>query len=266
LSGPQPQLSTGVPRLTSYSHYLHLPSPFVLITGANQGIGQATAKNLASQYNYHVLIGCRRIEAGEKVASELRAAGHKATSLQLDLDSEESIKAAVDIIEKDYGYLDILMNNAAVLLDHDNTLSPWALYSRTFTPNVIGTATLTHLLLPLIRKAKATPPTIIFVSSGMGSLTYGFDKSVPFHQADNRAYNSSKAAVNLLVANYKRILEPKGGKVNAVSPGLVATNMTAHMNARATAEVGAASIVQLSAAGKDGESGTFTNRDGVVLW
>ncbi|KAL4736598.1 hypothetical protein BDV11DRAFT_211079 [Aspergillus similis] len=243
-----------------------MSTPLVLVTGANQGIGLATAKILASQYNYHVLIGCRRVEAGEKAASELRAAGHKATSLQLDLNSEESIKAAVETIEKDYGYLDILINNAAVLLDHDTTLSPWELYSRTFTPNVIGTATLTHLLLPLIRKAQATPPTIIFVSSGMGSITYAFDKRVPFYQADNRAYDSSKAAVNMLVANYHRILEPQGGKVNAVCPGLVATNMTAHMNAGATAEVGATRIVQLATAGKDGESGTFTDRDGVVPW
>lgn len=70
----------------------------------------------------------------------------------------------------------------------------------------------------------------------------------------------------MLVANYHRILEPEGGKVNAVCPGLVATNMTAHMNAGATVEVGATRIVQLATAGEDGESGTFTNRDGVVPW
>ncbi|KAL4978292.1 hypothetical protein BDW66DRAFT_130714 [Aspergillus desertorum] len=243
-----------------------MSTPLVLITGANQGIGLATAKTLATQHNYHVLIGCRRIEAGEEVASELRAAGHKATALQLDLNSEESIKSAVATIERSHGYLDILINNAAVLLDHDTTLSPWELYSRTFTPNVIGTATLTQMLLPLIRKAQATPPTIIFVSSGMGSITYAFDKSVPFYHADNRAYDASKAAVNMLVANYHRILEPEGGKVNAVCPGLVATNMTAHMNAGASTEVGATRIVQLATAGKDAESGTFTDKDGVVPW
>ncbi|KAL4909580.1 hypothetical protein BDW74DRAFT_174782 [Aspergillus multicolor] len=247
-----------------------MSTPLVLITGANQGIGLATARALATQHNYHVLIGCRRLEAGEQVASELRSAGHKATALQVDLNSEESIKTAVQTIKSEYGYLDILINNAAVLVDHTRssgeTVSPWDIYMNTFTPNVIGTATLTDLLLPLLRKAKATPPTVVFVSSGMGSITYAFDKSVPFYHADNRAYDASKAAVNMLVANYHRMLEPVGGKVNAVCPGLVATNMTTHMNAGATTEVGATRIVQLATAGKDGESGTFTDREGVVPW
>ncbi|KAL4819572.1 hypothetical protein BDW67DRAFT_173405 [Aspergillus spinulosporus] len=229
-------------------------------------IGLATTKILASQYSYHVLIGCCRVEAGEKVASKLRAAGHKATSLQLELSPEESIKAAVGTIEKDYGYLGILISHAAVLLSHDKNLSPWEMYSKTVTPNVIGTTILTHLLLPLVRKAKATPATIIFVSSGMGSITYAFDKSVPFYQADNRAYDSSKVAINMLVANYHRILELGWGKANAVCPGLVTTNMTAHMNAGAIAEISATRIVQLATAGKDGGSGMFTDRDGVVPW
>ncbi|KAL4779898.1 hypothetical protein BJX76DRAFT_364834 [Aspergillus varians] len=240
--------------------------PLVLITGANQGIGLATAQALASKHNYHVIIGARNIQAGEKVASDLRESGHQASSLQLDLNSEESIKAAVASLERDFGYLDILINNAAVLIDRNEDLTPWELYTKTFTPNVIGTGVFTHYLLPLVRKAKATPPTIIFVSSSMGSLQYSFDKSVPWYPVDYKAYDASKAAVNVLMANYHRILEAEGGKVNSVCPGLVKTNLTGYMEGGSTTDVGAARIVELATAGKDGESGTFTDLKGTVPW
>lgn len=243
-----------------------MSQPLVLITGANQGIGLATAQILASKHNYHVIIGARNKPAGEEVAASLRSAGHTASSLELDLNSESSIKNAVATIERDFGYLDILINNAAVLIDQNKDLTPWELYSKTFTPNVIGTGVLTHYTLPLIRKARATPPTIIFVSSSMGSLAYSFDKSVPWYPVDYKAYDASKAAVNVLMANYHRILEDEGGKVNSVCPGLVKTNLTGYMEAGSTTEVGAARIVELATAGEKGESGTFTNRDGTIPW
>ncbi|OJI98843.1 hypothetical protein ASPVEDRAFT_485049 [Aspergillus versicolor CBS 583.65] len=243
-----------------------MSQPLVLITGANQGIGLATAQILASKHNYHVIIGARNKHAGEEVAASLRSAGHTASSLELDLNSETSIKNAVATLERDFGYLDILINNAAVLMDLNKDLTPWELYSKTFTPNVIGTGVLTHYALPLIRKARATPPTIIFVSSSMGSLTYSFDKSVFWYPVDYKAYDASKAAVNVLVANYHRILEGEGGKVNAVCPGLVKTNLSGYMEAGSTPEVGATRIVELATAGEKGESGTFTDRNGTVPW
>ncbi|KAL4921340.1 hypothetical protein BDW62DRAFT_219492, partial [Aspergillus aurantiobrunneus] len=243
-----------------------MSQPLTLITGANQGLGLTTAQTLASKHNHHVIIGARNVQAGEKVASDLRAAGHKATFLELDLNSEESIKTAVATIERDFGYLDILINNGAVLLDMNKDLTPWELYTKTFTPNVIGTGVLTHYLLPLVRKAKVTPPTIIFVSSAMGSLQYSFDKTVPWYPADYKAYDASKAAVNVLMANYHRILEAEGGRVNSVCPGLVKTNLTGYMEGGATTEVGATRIIELATAGSDGKSGTFTDRNGTVPW
>ncbi|KAL4928801.1 uncharacterized protein BDV17DRAFT_281860 [Aspergillus undulatus] len=240
----------------------------VLITGANQGIGLATAQILASKHNYHVIIGARNIAAGEKVASDLRAAGHAASSLEVDLSSEQSIKDAVATISRDFGYLDILINNAAILLDGkaNSYTSTWDLYTKTFTPNVFGTGVLTDELLPLLRRAKATPPTIIFVSSIMGSVSGSFDSSTFWYPVDYKVYDASKAAVNILTANYHRILGPEGGKVNSVCPGLVKSNLTGFSEYGETTETGATRIVELATAGKDGESGTFTNRDGAVPW
>ncbi|KAL5341048.1 hypothetical protein BJX70DRAFT_359514 [Aspergillus crustosus] len=243
--------------------------PLVLITGANQGVGLATAQILASKHNYHVLIGARNTAAGKKVAAEIQEAGNQATFIQLDLCSEESIKSAVATIENDFGYLDVLINNAAILKDTDPTLSPWDLYQQTFTTNVIGPGTLTQSLLPLIRKAKSGPPRIIFVSSIMGSLHYSQDKTVPWYSIDYKAYDASKAAVNVLALNYHRILEAEGGKVNSVCPGLVKSNLSGYMEAGTSTELGAQRVVELATQGidgVDGVSGTFSNRDGEIAW
>ncbi|KAL4883160.1 hypothetical protein BJY04DRAFT_216458 [Aspergillus karnatakaensis] len=240
--------------------------PIVLITGANQGIGLATAKILASQHDYHVIIGARNTEAGTRVADEIKKAGYHASFLQLDLTSEESIKAAVATVEKDFGYLDVLINNAAILKDTDPSLSPWELYTNTFMTNVVGTAVLTHYLLPLLRKAQSGPPRIVFLSSIMGSLHWSQDKTVPWYAIDYKAYDASKAAVHMLALNYHRILEPEGGKVNVVCPGLVKTNLSGYMEAGTSTELGAQRVVELAVQGEDGVSGTFSNRDGEIAW
>ncbi|KAL4946468.1 hypothetical protein BDV06DRAFT_234067 [Aspergillus oleicola] len=244
--------------------------PLTLITGANQGIGLATAQILATKHNHHVLIGSRSIAAGEEVALSLRAQGHLATAIQIDLSSESSIKDAVATIEKEFGYLDVLINNAAVLLDGktDMYTSTWDLYTKTFTPNVIGTGTLTETLLPLLCKAKKNPPTIIFVSSIMGSISVSQDSSTFWYATDYKVYDASKAAVNMLTVNYDRILKDVGGRVNCVCPGLVKSNLTGYTDYGTTTELGATRIVELATVGKEDEgvSGTFSNRDGGISW
>ncbi|KAF4283569.1 hypothetical protein CNMCM8686_005786 [Aspergillus fumigatus] len=153
--------------------------PLVLITSANQGVGRATAQILSTKHDYHVIIGSRNYKAGEAVAANIRKGGHQATSLQLNLTSENSIKAAVSTIERHFGYLDVLINNTGILIDGEKSLAPWEIYSRTFTTNVIGTSVLTEYLVPLLRRAKAGPPRIIFLSSTMGSLEKATDTSLP---------------------------------------------------------------------------------------
>lgn len=235
--------------------------PLVLITGANQGIGLTTAQLLASK-SFHVIIGTRNIEAGENVAADLKAQGHSVSSLKLDLDSSLSIEAAVSDIEKNFGYLDVLINNAGVFLDHLG-LPIHELYTKTFNTNVIGPAVLTEALLPLLRKAKAGPPRIIFVSSAMGSIAMSQDKTLPWYHLEAKAYDASKAAVNMLVVNFDRVLDGQG-KVFAVCPGKVATKLTGYDGV--SPEEGAARIVELAIDGAKGESGTFTHKDGSYPW
>ena len=240
--------------------------PVALITGANQGIGLAAAQILASKHSYRVIVGSRSPQAGEKVASELREAGHEASNVQVDLSSPTSIEGAIAAIDRDFGYLDVLVNNAGILIDRDASYSTWDLFTKTFSTNVIGTATLTEGLLPLLRKAKAGPPRIVFVTSLMGSLHWATQKDTPFYKIDYKAYDASKAASNMLMLNYARLLEGVGGKVNSVCPGLVKTNLTGYIEHGHDPEIGAERIVEMAIIGEDGPTGTLSDRNGPLPW
>ncbi|KAK9321097.1 hypothetical protein V1517DRAFT_363393 [Lipomyces orientalis] len=245
------------------------PTAIALISGANQGIGLAVANILAKAHGYHVIVGSRKLAAGEKVAAELRAAGHAASSVQLDLTDNSSIKAAVKTIELEFGHLDVLINNAAVSLDATwdratGAGDPFDMFRATFMPNVVGTAALTEGLIPLLQKSIL--PRIVFVSSTMGSLELSRDKSTPWYNLDCKAYDASKAAVNVLTLNYARLLEGSGVKVNSVCPGLVKTALTRYTEYGASPEVGATRIVEMATLGADGPTGTFSSRDGPVPW
>ncbi|KAF2711877.1 carbonyl reductase [Pleomassaria siparia CBS 279.74] len=236
-------------------------APLVLITGGNAGIGLATAKILAKEHSHQVIIGSRNKEAGEKAAAEV---GHGAISVQLDLDSPSSIDAAIATIEKNFGYLDILINNAGAFYDNIPDVPRYELYLKAFKSNVIGPATLTDGLIPLLRKAKSGPPKVIFVSSIMGSIEKSRNPEVPWYNIEARGYKSSKAAVNMLMTDYDRILRDTGAKVNALCPGYVATKINDHNAAGVSAEVGAKRTVELAIDGKDGVTGTYTNIEGTI--
>lgn len=244
---------------------------FALVSGANAGIGLAVATQLAKDHGYHVIIGSRNAAAGEQVAAALVADGYSASSVQLEVSSDESIAAATSWIEREFGVLDVLINNAGILLDRGfrsiedyPDLPTRELFDRTFSTNVIGVACLTEACLPLLRKSEL--PRLVFVSSRMGSLATAKDKSVPFYSTDYKAYDSSKAALNMLALNYARILEDNGAMVNAVCPGLVKTKLTNHTPFGSSTELGAQRIVELATASKGGPTAEFSDRNGSIPW
>ncbi|KAF2846069.1 NAD(P)-binding protein [Plenodomus tracheiphilus IPT5] len=236
-----------------------------LVSGANQGIGLAAATRLAKEHGYHVVVGSRNADAGAKVAASLQESGYKASSVQLDLSSEESISAAVKMIEETFGRLDVLVNNAGILIDgFIEGQSTRDLFNQTFGTNVIGTACLTEALLPLLRKSSL--PRVVFVSSRMSSLAEATNKEMPFFHWDFKAYDASKAAVNMLALNYARMLEDAGALVNVACPGLVSTSLNNHNPEGATPEEGAQRIVELATLGKTGPTATFSDKDGSIPW
>jgi NAD(P)-dependent dehydrogenase (short-subunit alcohol dehydrogenase family) len=241
-------------------------TPIVLISGANQGIGLATAKLLA-EHKYHVIIGSRDSANGEKAASDISSKGHSASSVQLDINYDESIAAAVEQISNTYGRLDVLINNAGILLDLDqkDSLSTREIFSQTFSTNVVGAACLTNACLALLSKSQL--PRLIFVSSRIGSIQVATEEATPDYFSYFPAYRSSKAALNMLAMNYARILQDKHALVNVVCPGLVQSNLcTFNYSIETPPSVGAKRIVELATMQKGGATATFTDENGTVPW
>ncbi|KAH8693808.1 hypothetical protein BGW36DRAFT_429840 [Talaromyces proteolyticus] len=232
-------------------------------------LGLAVAEILASEHGYHVIIGSRNAEAGQQAAASICKERHSASSVQLDLNSESSINAAIQTIEQEFGFLDILVNNAAVFSDvipwiDRPTLGAYELFSTTFATNVVGTAVLTEGLLPLLRKGQAKPGRIVFVTGRLASMAYAIEDKKRF--PDWKAYSASKAAVNMLTLRYAEQLEDDGIKVNAVDPGLVDTDLSGHIEGAYPPEIGAISTVRMATLGEDGATATFTDRDGPLPW
>lgn len=249
----------------------------VLITGANRGIGYGVARKLAREYpDYHVIIGSRDASQGrEAVASLLAAAAEEEegglsasslSSIEIDVTSDTSIAAAKTAVEQQYGRLDVLINNAGIALDtkEKDTLSLREIMQRTYDVNVVGAAVVTDAFIPLLEKS--TNPRIVFVSSITGSLHNATPQSgVPYYRMPYLAYRSSKTALNMVMLHYNGWLHEKGFKVNAACPGHIGTNLNSFQGA-GTLEEGAVNIVRLAVLGKDGETGTFTSKEGEIPW
>jgi NAD(P)-dependent dehydrogenase (short-subunit alcohol dehydrogenase family) len=230
-----------------------------LITGANKGIGKEIARQLGSQ-GVTVLIGSRDLGRGEAAASELKAEGIDARAVKLDVVDPADVKAAAAHIESEFGKLDILVNNAGVLLDRDG-VTPET-FRATYEANVIAPWELTQALLPLIKKSDAG--RIVNQSSILGSLTMNGSEEIG---ADwlAPAYNSSKAALNLLTVIQSRWLAGTDVKINAAHPGWVKTDLGTD-DAPLSVEEGAETAVWLATLPADGPTGGFFHKQGALPW
>jgi carbonyl reductase 1 len=140
--------------------------PIAIVTGANKGIGFEAAKKLL-QNGVFTVVACRNEELGRAAAAELSSYGD-VEFRKLDIADNRSISTFVAEFERDYGKLDILLNNAAIAFKGADP-TPFQQQARpTFTPNYFGTVDLTTQMLPLLRRG--SDPRIVFVSSRAGAL------------------------------------------------------------------------------------------------
>ncbi|KAJ4508584.1 hypothetical protein HRR78_006160 [Exophiala dermatitidis] len=219
----------------------------VLVTGGNAGIGYEIVKKLATENpDFQVLMGCRDTRKGEDAVASMGAPTN-VNPIQLDITDDESIEHCFLAIEQNFGKLDILINNAATAAQHlPPTASLREKFDVTFNVNVTSTAVLTDRLLPLLEKSKL--PKIIFVSSGVGSITDTLEKGPPW---DGIWYNSSKTALNAIMAFYAK--KHPTWKVNAVCPGYRATGLNgAEMTEERHPKHGATRVAELVAEGPGG--------------
>ena len=246
-----------------------LNATLVLITGANSGIGFATAEALASDpNNYHVLMGYRNAEKGAQAVQALLKKGLSVEGVLMDVTDDASINNAASYVASKYGRLDVLINNAGHLLErtpHGHPITRAEFHS-TMDINVFGAAMTTEAFIPLLKNAEL--PRIVFVTSSLGSLGIKKEGVIPSSQREFPMYRCSKAAMNMLCLHYAG--QYKDWKVNTCDPGLVRTNLVSFIpspNPRlAEPEVGCRNSVRLAILGKDGETGTFSNRDGPLPW
>ncbi|GAB3968002.1 SDR family oxidoreductase [Actinoallomurus acanthiterrae] len=231
-----------------------------LITGANKGIGFEIARGAGGT----VLVGARDEERGRTAERALRDEGIEARFVHLNVTDQASVESAAKWIQAEYGRLDVLVNNAGVSLTRvAPSETSVDLLRRTYDTNVFGVVTVTNAMLPLLRGAPAG--RIVNVSSELGSLTLNSDPESPFKEANLLAYNSSKAAVNMITVCYAKELGDTPIKVNAVNPGYCATDLNDHTGFR-TAAQGAAPAIQAALLGEDGPTGTFFGDDGPHPW
>lgn len=201
-----------------------LKGKIIIITGANSGIGKATAMGLAKLGGTVVML-CRDQSRGEAARSEIISeSGNESVDLLIaDLSSQQSIHQFVNDFKKKYSKLHVLINNAGVNpTKRQETVDGLEL---TFAVNVLAPFLLTNLLLDVLKDS--APSRVINVASGIQSKSIKFDdlqfKKRYIHW---RAYSHSKTALVLITYEFARRLNGMGVTVNCLHPGGVKTNIT----------------------------------------
>jgi NAD(P)-dependent dehydrogenase (short-subunit alcohol dehydrogenase family) len=237
------------------------------ITGGNRGLGLETARQLGKM-GIKAVIGSRDLEKGKKVAATLRAEGADVEAIRFDLTQPAHYQEAYNYFDKQYGKLDILINNAAITketLGHPNNTSTISLATvrETFETNFFGTVELTQKLLPLIKKAPAG--RIVNLSSLLGSLTQHSDPDSLIYSRKLFAYDTSKVALNSFTIHLAHELKDTKIKVNSADPGWVKTDMGTQ---EAPLEIpdGAKTSVRLATLPADGPTGGYFHMDESRPW
>ena len=207
--------------MTSTSHSMQ--GKVCLITGANSGLGKATALGLANMGATVVLV-CRDQSRGEAAQAEIKAqSGNESVDLLLaDLASQTSIRQLADEVKARYPRLHVLVNNAGVM-PSKRTMTADGLEAN-FAINHLGPFLLTNLLLDVL-KASA-PSRIVFVASQVLSALDFDDLQSEKHFGMNSTYGKSKLCNILITQELAKRLEGTGVTVNCLHPGLVATNLS----------------------------------------
>jgi NAD(P)-dependent dehydrogenase (short-subunit alcohol dehydrogenase family) len=186
-----------------------------LITGSTSGIGRATADALAT-LGARVIISGRNAERGEKATDEIRAQGGSAEFIAAELTSSDSVRhLAEQAAEISDGHVDILINNAGIYPFEPTDSYTEEVFDAVYDTNVKAPYILTSILAP--RMVAHGHGIIVNISTGLASR--GF--------AGGALYGSSKAAVELLTKAWAAEYGQRGVRVNAVSPGVIATEGTA---------------------------------------
>src|SRR4028118_328889 len=228
-----------------------------LVTGANKGIGLEIVRQLAKA-GFRVFLTARSRERGEEACKQLQQNGLNVEFLQLDVTDETSIDQLAKELTSQIGHLDVLVNNAGILLDAPNAsvleVEPTVIL-QTVQTNTLGPLRSTQNLVPLLLKSDAGK--VINVSSGGGQLTDMGDWAP--------AYSLSKTALNAVTGMMAAALKDKHIAVNSICPGWVRTDMGGS-NASRSVQQGADTVTWLATEAPSDLTGKFLRDRTVIPW
>ncbi|MCU0450867.1 MAG: SDR family NAD(P)-dependent oxidoreductase [Bernardetiaceae bacterium] len=227
----------------------------ILITGANKGIGFEAARQLAGQ-GHQVILAARNPERGQAALAALAQNGLTATWLELDVAQPAHWARAATTVRRDFGRLDVLVNNAGILRPDDRdilTAGP-ELVQATLATNALAPLHLTQALAPLLPAGGR----VVMVSSGGGSLTDPVGGWSP-------VYCVSKTLLNGIARQLAHALQDRQITVNAMCPGWVRTDMGGRNAPRSVAQ-GADTLVWLATTPNQLPTGRFFRDRKEIPW
>ena len=235
-----------------------------LVTGANKGIGFAIAKGLA-EAGMSVWMGARDRARGEEAVARLREQDLDVHFLEIDVADQSSVQRAAATLSAEVGALDVLINNAGIIIDATTPPSQVRMedMKAVFEVNLFGPVRVTQALLPLMKAAQNA--RIVMMSSGVGSFGLITDPTSIYSSVNLLDYTSSKIALNAITVSFAKELEPLGIKVNAVEPGHVKTDLNGN-SGFLTPEEGAATAIKMALIGPEGPTGGFFGSHGRQPW
>jgi len=184
------------------------------VTGASRGIGKACAFALAAA-GARVVVAARTLDRCEEVAAEIRAQGHEAMAVAIDLSSKESIVQAVGQAAKDFGPIHILVNNAGITKDGLALRMKTEDWTSVIDTNLSGSFYASQAVMQGMMKERWG--RIINIASVVGQMG----------NAGQANYVAAKAGLIGLTKSLARELSSRNITVNAVAPGFISTDMTA---------------------------------------
>ncbi|TFV50440.1 SDR family NAD(P)-dependent oxidoreductase [Blastococcus sp. TF02A_35] len=193
-----------------------LAGKVALVTGASSGIGEATAVALA-EAGAAVAVGARRKDRLEALADRLRGSGASVLALDLDVTDEQACADAVRRTREELGGLDVLVNNAGVMLLGTIVGADPEDWRRMLSTNVLGVMYMTHAAVDGM------------VEQGSGDIVNMSSVAGRTARKGAGVYNASKWAVNAFSESLRQEVTGRGVRVSLVEPGAVSTELTDHI-------------------------------------
>ncbi|KAJ5621196.1 hypothetical protein N7528_005979 [Penicillium herquei] len=283
--------------------------PIILVTGSNTGLGFEIVRALfRSSKAYTVLLGSRSEANAESVVHQLRAEFPNSETLvspvQVDLEDDESIQKAFNYVSRQFGRVDVLINNAgkaertSILPNtlkqrltkrsiggqfdqqmYSGSMTMREMWNKSWNVNTTGTQILTHTFMPLLLRSQ--DPRLLFITSGTSTLTEAANPALfvnrppeqgwPKATGSVTAYRASKTGMNMMMREWTRILEHDGVKTFCVSPGFLATGLGGNQERNREMgaidpAIGAEFIREVVEGFRDKDKGMVVRRDGIQPW